>query len=153
MFEKNKIQHKDDSTKPSFRHARSDSEKKDDTISFSGEMKSTVQTFAQSTSIKGIPKAMKTDSLLLKCIWIIGTFIGLGVALFLLLLITLAYFRYDTVIEIDNCVDYNDDGSCMGGTWSVTTSMLDGSRHLLRSEQAWPPARPLRQFNSFCGSP
>ena len=81
------------------------SERKEMPPSFRDELKNAVQTFAQTTSVKGIPKAMKTKSHFLKCVWILGTLMGLGCALFLVITLTLAYFAYDTVVKIEKCVD------------------------------------------------
>ena len=72
--------------------------------SLKGEMKQAAVSFATSTSVKGISRAMKAESIPLKIIWILGALAGLGLGLYLICNITISYFRFETVTKITDCV-------------------------------------------------
>ena len=77
--------------------------------SLKSDLFETGKQYLKSTSIKGISKAAKTKSWLLMIIWIIGTFAGLGFAVFLVFTLTSAYFNYGTVIKITKCTECNPE--------------------------------------------
>ncbi len=57
--------------------------------------------FAQSTSVKGVSRAVRTGSLCLRFMWIIALFFGFGIAIFLLCDIFGLYIANETVTNID----------------------------------------------------
>ena len=73
------------------------------------EIKKTLKTFLQTTSLKGVSKTAKTNGMPMRIIWILGTLIGLTCALFLICNVCIAYFNYDTVVLIENCVNCKPD--------------------------------------------
>ena len=73
------------------------------------EIKKTLKTFLQTTSLKGVSKTAKTNGIPMRIIWILGTLIGLTCALFLICNVSIAYFNYDTVVLIENCVNCKPD--------------------------------------------
>ena len=66
-------------------------------------LKDNVKNFMTTTSVKGISKAIKAESKVLRVVWIISTCTGLAVSITLIALILVAYFRYDVVTNIDDC--------------------------------------------------
>ena len=63
----------------------------------------TLSVFIQTTSVKGVSKASKSNQLFLKIIWIGGTLVGLAFALLVLSTFTMEYLKYSTVMQIEKC--------------------------------------------------
>ena len=67
------------------------------------EMKKVVNTWVQTTSVKGLSKAAKSDDHCTRILWIVGTLAGLGIALNLLYTLTSDYLKFETIIQIEKC--------------------------------------------------
>ena len=57
--------------------------------------------FASSTSVKGIGRIVKSDSIVLRICWILATTVFLGIALYQAIGQISSYYDYQTVIKVE----------------------------------------------------
>ena len=75
----------------------------DDNQTIKSALKLNVKNFMTTTSVKGISKAIKSESRVLRIVWITSTCTGLAISIILISLILVSYFHYDVVTNIDEC--------------------------------------------------
>ena len=75
----------------------------------SSHLKQATKQFIHATSVKGLSKAAKSDHFFVKILWMTGTLFGLAFAIYLVSNLTIQYFEYETVIEIEKCATCTPD--------------------------------------------
>ena len=69
----------------------------------SKSLKEVFMKFLESTSVKGVNKATKSDGITLKILWLFSTLVGLSLGIILICLIMMNYFNYEAVTQISLC--------------------------------------------------
>ena len=66
-------------------------------------LKSEFVKFLESTSVKGVNKASKSEGITLKILWLLATLFGLGLGIALISVIVIGYLSYEVVTQIAMC--------------------------------------------------